>query len=293
MFRTIKRLESQSQISINVLAVEDRQIYICRKGGDYHHIANLMLITENSRKHDVEIKSLNRLLSKQNSKHKEAQHFCMNCLQGFREERSRDEHVGYCKNNEVVQIEVPHKKPITKYTDGQYQYKVLFIIYANYESILEPSQGLGNNPSISSVRGVNVYTPSWWCVRSEFAYGKVEDPLKLYRGKDCIRKFCEHIIAEARRLYSSFPEKPMIPLTKSQLTEYKHATKCHICFKPFKVRDHCHYSGKYRGAAHSICNLQYKIPSHIPVVFHNLAGYDTHMFIQELAKHCSKMGGNS
>ena len=85
-----------------MLAVEDRQIYICRKGEDYDHIANLMLITENNHKHYMAIKSLSRLLSKQNSKHKEAQHFCMNCLQGFREERSRDEHVGYCKNNEAV-----------------------------------------------------------------------------------------------------------------------------------------------------------------------------------------------
>ena len=86
----------------------------------------------------------------------------------------------------------------------------------------------------------------------------------------------------------------MEPLTKSQLKEYKQATKCHICFKPFKednrkVRDHCHYSGKYREATHSLCNLQYKISSYIPVVFHNLAGYDAHLFIKELAKH-GKMG---
>ena len=85
-FRTIKRFESQNQILINVLAVENRQIYICRKRGDYDCVVNLMLITENNRKHYVAIKSLSRLLLKQNSKHKEAQHLCMNCLQGFREE---------------------------------------------------------------------------------------------------------------------------------------------------------------------------------------------------------------
>ena len=87
----------------------------------------------------------------------------------------------------------------------------------------------------------------------------------------------------------------MAPLTKSQVKEYKRATKCHICFKPFtekkrKVRDHCHYSGLYQGAAHSSCNLQYKIPNYIPVVFHNLAGYDAHLFIRELAKHVTGMG---
>ena len=85
----------------------------------------------------------------------------------------------------------------------------------------------------------------------------------------------------------------MIPSTKSQLKDHKRATNCHICFKEFrdnKVRDHCHYSGLYRGAAHSSCNLRYKIPSYIPVVFHNLTGYDVHLFIRELAKHTSHMG---
>ena len=87
----------------------------------------------------------------------------------------------------------------------------------------------------------------------------------------------------------------MAPLTKLQLKEYKRATKCHICLKPFsekkkKLRDHCHYSGLYRGAAHSSCNLQYEIPNYIPVVFHNLAGYDAHLFIRELAKYTTGMG---
>ena len=120
-------------------------------------------------------------------------------------------------------------------------------------------------------------------------------PLTQYRGPDCVEKFCKHIISEAKRLYNSFPECPMAPLTASQLARYTRATKCHICFKPFsekkkKVRDHCHYSGLYRGAAHSSCNLQYKIPIYIPVIFHNLAGYDAHLFIRELAKYTTCMG---
>ena len=107
-------------------------MYICRKGEDYDRIANLMLITEGHRKHYVAIKSLSRLLSKQNSKHKEAQHFCTNCLQGFREERSRDEHVHYCKNNDAVRIEMPHTNPIVEFSDGQSQFKVPFITYADF-----------------------------------------------------------------------------------------------------------------------------------------------------------------
>ena len=67
------------------------------------------------------------------------------------------------------------------------------------------------------------------------------------------------------------------------------ATKCHICFKGFQednpnVRDHCHYTGLYRGPAHRICNLRYKIPRCIPIVSDNLSEYDAHLIIRELGK---------
>ena len=101
----------------------------------------------------------------------------MNCLQGFKEESSRDEHIVYCMNNELVKVEMPHKNPIVQYSDGQFQFKDPFIMYADFESMLEPIQGLGNDPRISSTRGVNNHAPSGWCVCSEFAYGRVENPL--------------------------------------------------------------------------------------------------------------------
>ena len=89
-----------------------------------------------------------------------------------------------------------------------------------------------------------------------------------------------------------FPEKPMDPLTKKQWKKYNMASRCYICFEQFgdskkgpKVRDHCHYTGCYRGPAHRNCNLMYRIPSYIPVVFHNLSGYDAHLFIREYGRH--------
>ena len=51
----------------------------------------------------------------------------MNCLQGFKEESFRDEHLDYCINNESVKVEMPHKKPIVQYSDGQFKFKVPFI----------------------------------------------------------------------------------------------------------------------------------------------------------------------
>ena len=81
-----------------------------------------MIISESNRKHYVTIKSLSRLLSSKNTKHKGKEYFCKNCLQGFMEESSRDEHVGYCINNVSVKVIKPHKKPIVQYSDGQFQF---------------------------------------------------------------------------------------------------------------------------------------------------------------------------
>ena len=55
-----------------------------------------------------------------------------------------------------------------------------------------------------------------------------------------------------------------------------------------KVRDHCHYAGEYRSAAHSICDLKYNVPKKIPIVFHNGSNYDYHFIIKELAEEFKK-----
>ena len=101
-----------------------------------------------------------------------------------------------------------NKRPILEYSNGKHQFKVPFVMYADFESILELIDGPSNNPNYSLTRGVNVHTPSGWCLNSKFAYGDLDNPTTQYRGPHCVEKFCEHIISEAKRLYSSFPEQP-------------------------------------------------------------------------------------
>ena len=119
-----------------------------------------MIISESSRKHYVAIKSLSRLLSSKNTNYKGKEYFCKNCLQGSNEEESRDEHIVYSMNNESVKVEMPYKNLIVQYSDGQFQSKVPFIMYTDFESMIEPIQGLGNDPRIFSTRGVNNHVPS-------------------------------------------------------------------------------------------------------------------------------------
>ena len=58
--------------------------------------------------------------------------------------------------------------------------------------------------------------------------------------------------------------------------------------KYHKVRDHCHYTGEYRGTMYSICNLQYSVPKKIPIVFHSESNYDNRFIIKELAEEFKK-----
>ena len=76
---------------------------------------------------------------------------------------------------------------------------------------------------------------------------------------------------------------PMNPLTESEMLKFK---TCHICEKPFddlsrKVAEHDHLTGQFRGAANNDCNLNYQNPRFIPIFFHNLAGYDAHLFTKQ------------
>ena len=100
---------------------------------------------------------------------------------------------------------------------------------------------------------------------------------------------CKDLRDQAMKIIN-YEKKEMIPLTNEEKESYEKQKVCYICEKEFstdkkyrKVRDHCDYTGRFRGAAHSICNLHYKIPREIPIVFHNGSTYDYHFMIKQLA----------
>ena len=76
--------------------------------------------------------------------------------------------------------------------------------------------------------------------------------------------------------------KPVIFVKKNLKKYYLKDKKCR------KVRDHCHYTGEYRGSAHSICNLKCSVPKKISIVSHNGSNYDYHFIIKELAEEFKK-----
>ena len=100
-----------------------------------------------------------------------------------------------------------------------------------------------------------------------------------------MKRFCKDLKEHAIKIINC-EKKVMAPLTKEEKEDYNNQKVCYICKKEFiddQIRDHCHYTGKYR-AAHNTCNLRYKIPKNIPVIFHNGSTYDYHFIIRELVK---------
>ena len=106
-----------------------------------------------------------------------------------------------------------------------------------------------------------------------------------YGGKDCIKKLSTDLKYHAAKIIS-YEKKGIIPLTNEVNKSYR-KQKCATNDddkKYHKAWDHCHYTGKYRGAAHNTSNLGNKIPKKSPIVFHNGSKCDYHFIVKELAE---------
>ena len=180
---------------------------------------------------------------------------------------------------------------IIKDNQGEKSIKLPFAVYADLECLLEKMSTCQNNPNESSTTEINKHTPSGYSLFTHCSFDKTRNKLDHYRGKDCMKKFSIDLREHATKIINC-EKKKIIPLTTEDKIHYNEQEICYICKKEFdksdkkhyKDRDHCHYTGKYRGAVHNICNLRYKIPKEITVVFHNISTYDYHFIIKELVK---------
>ena len=192
------------------------------------------MIVDGEKGHYTAIKNITRLLAKLNGKTKRAYHFCMNNLNGFRAESATDTHYECCSSNGQVKANMPtEKQKRLKFYDGQYQFMVPFILYADFQSISksgdEPYREkinrtkAGREGKAQYTEKISRHIPSGWCVHSAFAHGHVPNTLKVYQGRDCVEKLVEYKQEEVKWMYAVFSEKPMIELTDALKTEHKAA----------------------------------------------------------------------
>ena len=178
-----------------------------------------------------------------------------------------------------------------KYNHGEKSMKLLFVIYADLECLLEKMSTCINNPNKLSTTKINKHTPSGYSIFTHCSFDESKTNLIIIEEMIFMKKFCKDLRTHAMKIIN-YEKKKMISLTMEEKIHYDKQKICYICKKEFnnndkknyKVREHCHYTGKYRGTAHNICNLRYKVPKEIPIVFHHGSTYDYHFIIKELVK---------
>ena len=299
-----KKFECKNKVALNILYVpyNTKKINIAYKSKNnltQEKQMILLMISDGQKWHYLVVKNLSGLLRGITSNHKE-DFYCLNCFHSYRTENKLESHKKICENHNYCHVEMPTKDNNIKYNHGEKSMKVPFIIYADLECLLEEMSTCINNPNESSTTKINKHTASGYSIFTSCSFDESKNKLNHYRGKDCMKKFCKDLKEHATRIINH-EKKKIIPLTKEEKINYNDQKVCYICKKEFntidttkssslerkkhhKVRDHCHYTGKYRGAAHNICNLRYKVPKKIPVVFHNGSTYDYHFIIKELVK---------
>ena len=134
---------------------------------------------------------------------------------------------------------------------------VPFIIFADLESLLEKMNTCHNNPEKSSTTKINKHTPSGSSLFTHCSFDTTKNKLDYYRGKNCMKNFYLDLIEHATKIIN-YEKKEIITLTKKEEKKHNKLELSHICKKRFstdddnkkyrKVRDHCHDTGKFRGA---------------------------------------------
>ena len=292
------KIEKQNEININVFGYEDKQPYpIHVSKENYEDHMNLLLITENKNNHYVLIKDFNKFMCNQ-TKHKERKHFCMYCLQCFSSERVLTDHKENCiQVNGTQSIKMPDKNNnILKFNNFHKQLPVPFVIYADFEAITEKINGCQPNNNKSYTQAYQKHTDCGYGCKVVCCYDdKYTKPVQIYRSEKAVYKFMEAMLEEVKYCKKVMKKEFNKPLrmTKDDEEEFQKAKECHICNKKYnkndvRVRDHCHITGQYRGSAHQDCNLNFRITDKIPVIFHNLRGYDSHFIMQEIGEIVKK-----
>ena len=306
--RGIDRFEHLNpEISITVLGYnEEEKVYplkVSKYTGCEHDIV-LLLIKDGEKSHYCLVKNISALLSSQINNNDHKRYFCLNCFNSFKSPDSLDKHKEYCYNNECVKISMPPPNTFLRFKNFRYSEKAPFAIYADFESLIKPMDNCDPDPNCSYTKKYQKHEPISFCYYIEcfnntlckeiFNDDTKRKQLKSYiktkpEDPDAIDVFIKWLEDDVKFL-ANITQKKMV-FTKENEKQFNMALDCWICGEELgndRVRDHCHYTGCYRGAAHNSCNLKYRKPESVPVFFHNLTGYDSHLFIKKLGSSNKK-----
>ena len=303
----IPNVEHQNNLAINVFGYsKESGVHPLYLTSDLSQDPiNLLLITKvedgKVNSHYCWIKNFNRRCSAEN-KHNGETFFCLRCITPHWTKQTLADHLVYCKGVDAPPSHAvyPEKSedgtnPTIKFKNSKNMMNAPYVIYADTESIIKP---VDSPTTDSNTVQTSEHVPcsfAYVIVRSD---GKVVSE-QLYRGEDAMDVFFQQLEQELENIREDLKHIRPLRMTEEEQEAHNNTGKCWICdgpFKPYKdgdchglwkVKDHCHITGEYRGAAHSKCNQQLRIDpfrTPIPVFFHNLKNYDSHHLISVIGR---------
>ena len=300
--KAIDRFETQNpNISISVVGYNKvdlvHPIRISKYTGCDHDIVLLLLKEavkgENGKieekTHYTLVKNKSALIASQINNHKGSRHICLNCFNSFNTPETLETHKEYCYENESVKTLMPPPGTYLRFKNFLHSEKAPFAIYADFESLIKPMDNCDPDPNKSYTKKYQKHKPI------SFSYYIISSNESVYKSRkktyiktkeedaDAMDVFIKWLEEDVKAI-ANIEEKEMI-FNEEDKKQFNKASDCWICGEYLgndRVRDHCHFTGRYRGPAHNSCNLKYRKPKSISVFFHNLSGYDSHLFIKKL-----------
>ena len=290
--KNIKKFETANNLNINILiyyaepdiyidfkshSIKNPYFDILYRGSDNPNAreVNLLMIGTDTNYHYVGIINLDRLLNVRDrfNGFRIQSKWCPKCLHGFRFQSTYDKHVDACKLNKTHDtLYLMPSSDKCCFKDYNKMIRPPFIIYADFESCLAPHDKFFQIHTPLSA-GLLLITPN-----NNYQYF-------VFEGDDCIINFLAKIELIAKDIVIPWYDSHNMRVQMTALDRQIHdnSTHCYLCNKHcpgLLVIDHDHFTGAYLGAACNDCNLSRQIKRSLPVVFHNLRGYDMHHILK-------------
>lgn len=302
--KQIAKFEKQNPgVSVNVYSLNSKnEVYplkVCNVE-EKDHFDLLLLSNNNGIKHYCFIKHFSRLIRSQVTNHHQAAVFCRRCFKhyhGPNKHNNLDEHKKDCIPNKPIKVLMPSKDengtpPVLKFKNYLYKFKVPIVLYADFECLLRKT----NVRKSKYTTCVENHEPISFCVYLVYDENSLPECITrnlpnepyLYRGENAAKHFLDYLIDIANLIGDLLVMNvPMIPLTHEEQFRFNNATHCESCNSEFTlidapVKDHCHFSGKFRSVLCNTCNLQRQSQKFIPVYLHGSSKYDNHFIIKQL-----------
>ena len=239
---------------INVFSNESKKFYPLRMAErDCLNTIDLFLHEEDGNSHYTLIKNFSRLFYSQiTSRTNEPIQICKKCFSHYTRPELLEKHIKYCSNNETVTVKMPKENTMLYFKNNEKQLPIPFVVYANFECFTKPMNTCSPNPKESYNYNYQKHEPSGFCFYIKGIVDTVFSPIVYTKNEDSddvARIFVDKLTKVTNKLYNDFYRRPIpLRLTHAEQKSLDKADICHICKKELlsdKVRDHCHFTGKY------------------------------------------------